>query len=1600
MLKYIVLFISFLGILSHAISQPQLQLLSAENMSNNIDSVMIDISSVSSTQDDFYCKKYRLNFRRNIFTTSTFTQYDTLTIGDIKTSESALKTLFNNVKNDLDSFVFISRASTSAKQLTYNGYCMKFESNIHANTVFDSLDLVNGISSIGYWDLSLSTATEPFDEGMNVYTDISNIQVSNQQNHPPHHHPLGWQWNLYEINAPLAWDISQGENGWVAMDDKFVDPLDKDELETNYNWKEHDELDDFVVFGGNYNNITSNIGDGLYDFSWYPTGYVVHPTELDNYGDPKKLADPHGMQTTSIVIAEADNGFPMIGVAPKAKAFGTEWSRGSKTAQQYDVDGVTGNGITTADVVNLSGGGGSYRIEPKIFPVIESGMVYVTVSMNFLGKYPLNGEGKSLITDLNTLTGDEQCYDSIVSKGSYYEIRPSSVRPALNNWSDPNDPTNPDEDIKVICVGALFDDKEQANCSQSFKDIYDKDGPMTGNLRINDGYNFSVGLDKFNRDPIGSTRAKERGKAFLDLVAPSGIMAALDGVNDPNYASGVGAKQGSYKFFQREYSVGNGGTSSSAPMVTGVVALMTSFNKGLKESGREVHKKAYDILTFTAEKILDKSHENRWTEIECRKGTGPDCDDCSASTAYFSGWSGAFPDGSPYQFQYVEQTNDRMKRWWAQRMGFGMVNAYRAVAHSIENKADYEITSNGALAFANNDGSPNYDARGYVSGNKQLLHMGSKAKEGVVDLYPFDDFWLIEDTRDIANTNAIVDVLKYGGASIPFLSAYHTDYESYNNQGVTVLNNASEVIKLNVGLNQILAIDGMLIGIPGNMAHDIHTAYESEDGLIMIEGYLRDVEVGGNLRVGDLIIDGSNVGAGINASYLWFGGIGTVSEVYGKVTTVNEGTVAGGGGFVTFQPGAELNLLGNRDAKLEDKSEWHFNSATKVFSATKKLILKSGSKIYIDEDKKVEFDIEVVVKACAELIVDKNALLKIKKLTVEDGGIFTVNEGGHVTFVETTHDLLGTNNFNGTLANPVILRANTVASCFYEDTELAGTNVTFNVCNTAVTDSPPELVFQNILSSNVLACDYDCPLDDSWLKLYSTKGDETCPNPSDCKITHKLNLPDKYICNNVFSHYTLNTTLNGVPYYTSEIQVYNGEEGKETFPEIDICINSGDTYVVTFTFMRSDTPDPANDCVVTQEATCECTCPADYEDWLTISSVKNSPSCSGDECLMSINLNIPSAYPCYTQYELITATGGSTNDSTGRLNLSGETFIQYDQCVPEGMTYQVILKLYNPNDPNNPCIITKDVFCGTDEDPVACLPDCFNDPFIPEDDIYLELTSCPGCVVKVSYSSRIACFGWQDIQITSIEKTPISGAPLTSCNGCSDTDVYNEAIYEIIARNAMGFDPKDKTKPCSDLYRVSKASCWATWNKVIIDPTNGNRTITLHKPCNSTCCLRRMRVCRTGENSVTIEDLGLVLEGDCDGETHTANYPPYEVINCIYTCDMLEDINVTYNSKISIGSSEAERYFSPNSPNAIVVEFNIKQDLNSLRFLIENTNATTASVYIYDLNGRLIEMQNSDLVNGRDSFTFDTSDYLTGAYLWIIVADGVKVSSNKFIIEK
>lgn len=899
----------------------------------NLDSLKIDSCELSGTYLERYSKgKFDVKFNYNIIKKAGIYPADTIieyTWSDIDTIYSTTRVGFQQLETDYGSFYF--REKFPHRPDT-NGYVKRtlfihFENYINIDSIKKDIKLIPNVLGLAFRGTPKIITHTPTDQGFDVPTSIENISVNNGHTDewfPQNHHKTGWHWNHYALKTPLAWELTKGASSInIGTAESLGGTISHPDMTAN-----------FVE----YSVANSNLGDGLYE--------------------TEPLRNGHGLYTLSVAIGDDDNNYPLVGTCPDCEGFYTSWNS-SIEFNDIDVDKIAGNGLTPPHVVYQAA---SYDYNE--LDNMAAGIVLLAAAGNQLIKY---GYGS-----------DSYVYTS------FYPPYSKSVNTFWmgKNFYDPNHPADIDFSLKPITVAALASGRYKNRLCDTWVQADGVKGsnfqgeerfaamPRNnfGSLAFGNSFTFSYDIKKFS--PLLS----ERDQAFVDVVSPS--MEVLEAQYDDDGA---------------QWGMGNG-TSEGVGMTAGVVGLMRSINNELSQipssyiflNKEDIHRTAYNIITFTAEKLYDDGY--------------------MPNVSYPYGYSTTYPakdyfhnninNGLNFQYNYIVQEDDVLKRSWAQRMGFGKVNAYRSVAHSIRQKGDYEyspLTTTYTIPMLSLSGGSTI---GYsLPSGKKIMHWGAKVKEGT------GEFEVDISRGPTTGNDGELRVLEYGGVSMPG--------EFHNNQGVTLINNSSgspSRTQFQVPTNSILAIDGILTTDQPSLSHYVVTQGSgSSASKILAEGLVKDVEIFGNLRIGDITVS-STIDNGAGAI-----GFGSPfdSEVYGDVY-VNDFAYFYLWGNCHLQPGAIINLNGAIDLLVNGSSELHLAHATKIkTNNSRKVIIHDGTKLVIDENAVTDLELEVFIKDGGELVLEDNAKAKIKFLNVERGGSVILNEGSLLALEEQEHYING-----------------------------------------------------------------------------------------------------------------------------------------------------------------------------------------------------------------------------------------------------------------------------------------------------------------------------------------------------------------------------------------------------------------------------------------------------------------------------------------------------------------------------------------------------------------------------------------------------------------
>lgn len=749
-------------------------------------------------------------------------------------------------------------------------------------------------------------------------------------------------WALFSMKLPMAWDISMGSSSVVLG---FIDSFKSCSPSPTTT----DVVERTSPEGtGNVRRIVSTT----------TSVYTGLPANVGNGVDKSTypIKTGHGYAVLGSALSKSDND-------PHAQP--SEGPSGSAVGTCPECNGV---------LFPLNPPGAAFLGDPCLTPApnaidgtVDASLSYDIDKVDDFDldmKNDANGAMKRLdILNCSYVGGNGVLHRLLLRNGV------AVIAAAGNDWGmAPFDPAAtviiddiPSKDTKVLAVGSIEDGVLLGSDCNPWALPQVMSPVWKGSERFARGYVYSPGLNKFSLD-TATTREQEKRNAYIDVVAPGGNIWTL------HQTTGTGADPRGYAF--------QGGTSLATALVSGVAGLMFSINPDMgvdmnditdlpavNADGLDVQRRLYNIITFTADKTVDL-------------------------------------DG---RFQYVMQGNDQLRRTWTQRMGFGKVNAYRAVAHCIQHKGQYEYLTSTTLAFSNNVKSPS---------GIRLMHWGSRIKDGL-------DWPLTAMRGGSAADDGVVDVIAHGGRSLPS--------EAHNNQGVTRLSSNTTVIEITVPDSSTLCIDGMLLSEGSAIQHVVRAT--EPHAMLMAEGLLRNVELAGRLRIGDLVMDGPDA-----LPTLRFTRDG---EVYGSLKMTQRATfiVESESGSCRTRPGSHIRMSGTKGIVVQDGAEFTIDHASRITrSAAQEIDVRNGATMRVLAGSKVHIGARVRVRSGSTLVIEDSSVVFLFDLIVEPGGTCRIMQGAHVAFGDSVIDCNGIMEIDGgsTQATRIVLTTAISDNCIFD----------------------------------------------------------------------------------------------------------------------------------------------------------------------------------------------------------------------------------------------------------------------------------------------------------------------------------------------------------------------------------------------------------------------------------------------------------------------------------------------------------------------------------------------------------------------------------------
>lgn len=965
-------------------AQPCLQL---DTTRVNVDSAYYDRCSSSATQGSMYCRgHYTLRFDWYVIPTPAIS-YDTAIVyrwNDIDSRFAAIRAAFQYIASTVGPFTLTKRfasISDTGNRLSHS-FILRFDSLLDVDTALALLRTVPNMTVVFNGRPGTYLSLVPSNNGLVPGLDFSNIALDHTTTFTRYMHPLGWQWPVYKLHCPMAWEITMGtRNIHIIGSDQFGTDGSTGKIVWPDPSTNPDVAPNFIQTVASTNPPAGQQFQG--------DGALSSP-----------LRDGHGHKCISQAIASGVRS--LIGTCPQCTGMGLDWFNiGPDSSPIYpdeiDVDGLANGVITVPEIEWVSASGPS---TPQPGNNGESGPKSDYTREMALGMAIFSAVGDELY---DAGSGQNNNYQPLPSDHSQWLLYPQ-ILPEYGYASFIDGGSDPSKDVHPLAISGTMDGHfwGTANgeaCTENVggslvRCVGPEEFAIDGNFNP---YNFSCGLDKFDISSNITARIQHKQWAFVDVVAPAQEFI-MEGIVPEYEPAG--------------YDLDNG-ASLSAPMVAGIAGLMRSINYYVTPDRTkptdlaDIQRNINTIITFTADKIYDYDNIGDFAyppsqiipkgfpetgDEQYVNSTSPVSFLNASESSNMPSWLDPLAAGSGnWQYNYVDQTNDALHRSWAQRVGFGRVNAYRAVANAIPCTGNH-------LYNTSHDLSSDFDAgniqNGTQNGNKYLMHFGA---------------WQAPDTSPMDSGS----VLQTGGKIIP----NQTPPWTYFNQGETLLTSfdGSTATVLTVGDSDILAIDGIVKG-DGTANHQITCS--GTTGKILITGYLQDVEITGDTtKVDDLIIYSNTTHGYSNVTV----GKNEHSEIYGVVQLQDNGNFVVNGGDLTIQPGGAIEMEGNNNFEIESGSVKMMASTT-ISSLTDQVIIDNGATLEIAGLLPANISCIVHVKPGGMLTIDSGAVLQLDRFLVDSGGTLECIPGGRLTLnQDSLNQCNGNWNFSGTSNVPCII---------------------------------------------------------------------------------------------------------------------------------------------------------------------------------------------------------------------------------------------------------------------------------------------------------------------------------------------------------------------------------------------------------------------------------------------------------------------------------------------------------------------------------------------------------------------------------------------------
>ena len=290
---------------------------------------------------------------------------------------------------------------------------------VKAVDIIHFLDSIGWVGANGFLSYSQKPTHVPSDPGFdnrNQFPDLVHSGSTRSELGYPRHDSRGGAWHLFAIKAPIAWDLSTGSRDIVvAALDWISDSEPGITVQTGHPEMPLDDGSD-----GTYVKIdASNTYDGTIGTPEFGVG--------------------HGMLIAE-AVGEIDNGSGSGGVCPECRGYVVD-NQSLGTPLLIDVDAISGNGRTLADVVNMSFAGGVSRA--SLLELYRKNIVAVAAS------------GNNMMNHGNCSQASYASGTEAVTEGGieFKQIQPRTPDPSATAAEIPS---APGQFINPIAVGATM----------------------------------------------------------------------------------------------------------------------------------------------------------------------------------------------------------------------------------------------------------------------------------------------------------------------------------------------------------------------------------------------------------------------------------------------------------------------------------------------------------------------------------------------------------------------------------------------------------------------------------------------------------------------------------------------------------------------------------------------------------------------------------------------------------------------------------------------------------------------------------------------------------------------------------------------------------------------------------------------------------------------------------------------------------------------------------------------------------------------------------------------------------------------------------------